>query len=304
MISVSHLTRSYGPHRGVEDISFEVKEGEVVGLLGPNGAGKTTTIRVLTTNLLPSAGSVKVCGLDAVADPMAVRSVLGYLPENAPSYREMITRDYLLFTAELRGLDGVRAKDSLKRVVEQCSLADVIGRPIDELSKGYRQRVGLAAALIHSPRVLVLDEPTAGLDPNQVVEMRKLIREVGRHNTVIFSSHILQEVELTCDRILIVHNGRLVADSKPSDLRSSHRVRVEIRADEAKIRAALKGFSCTAFEPVPGGLLRFEVSGGGTPARREEIAQKLVAAGLTPSTLGPGQHELEEVFAQLTGARA
>lgn len=222
MIEVRNLTKSYGAHRGVSDISFSVSEGEIVGFLGPNGAGKTTTFRVLTCYHPPSAGSVTVAGHDVLTASEKVRRQIGYLPESVPLYPEMRVREYLNFRGKLRGLDRSARATALKTVAERCWIGDVIERPIGHLSKGYRQRVGLADALLHNPRVLILDEPTVGLDPVQIRETGTLIRELARSHTVMLSSHILPQVEATCQRMIIVHRGRLVAQGTLDELRRKH----------------------------------------------------------------------------------
>ena len=302
MISVSNLVRSYGRHRGVDDVSFQLEPGKVTGILGPNGAGKSTTIRVLTTHMLPTAGTVTVFGHDVVDEALEVRRLLGYLPENAPLYNDMRVDDFLDMVGTLRGLEGKQLADGRQRVVVQCSLKDVLHRPIDQLSRGFRQRVGLAQALIHNPRFLVLDEPTSGLDPNQVIEMRELIREVGRHNTVLFSSHILSEVEALCDRILILDQGKLVADASPEELRASDAVRVAVRAPRDTVEKVLKEFGdYTILGETPDGAVEADVPDTGDT--REKLVRHLVDRDCVPVSVGAGQHRLETVFARLTGGR-
>ena len=213
MIEARGLTKHYGPVIAVENATFEVKRGEVVGFLGPNGAGKTTTMKILTCFIAPSDGSARVAGADIFEDPIGVRQAIGYLPENTPLYTEMLVVEYLQFVARMRGLRGKQIDSRIRMVVEETSLGDVIGKSIGEISKGFRQRVGLAQALIHEPPVLILDEPMSGLDPNQAAEIRELIREIGRERTVILSTHNLAEVQVTCGRVLIISEGRLVAPS-------------------------------------------------------------------------------------------
>ena len=218
MIEAQGLTKHYGSVVALEDATFEVKRGEVVGFLGPNGAGKTTTMKILTCFIAPSAGSARVSGADIFEDPIAVRQAIGYLPENTPLYTEMLVLEYLEYIARMRGLRGAQSDSRIRTVVEETALGDVIGKSIGELSKGFRQRVGLAQALIHEPPVLILDEPMSGLDPNQAVEIRELIREIGRERTIILSTHNLAEVQVTCGRVLIISQGRLVADDTPDEL--------------------------------------------------------------------------------------
>jgi ABC-2 type transport system ATP-binding protein len=219
MIDVRNVTKYYGNFCAVDDVSFSIKKGEITGLLGPNGAGKTTMMRMITGYLKPSGGSVEVDSRDVAVYPRDIKRVIGYLPESAPSYQEMLVIDYLNFVAEVHGL-----KDSnrIESIASQCGLLHMMGKRIDELSKGYRQRVGLAQAMIHDPEILILDEPTSGLDPNQILEVRDLIREIGKTKTVILSTHILQEVEALCERVLIISEGKLVTDSRTTELQSSH----------------------------------------------------------------------------------
>ncbi len=209
-VTVSHLTKVYGQQKAIDDISFQLKRGEVLGLLGPNGAGKTTTMKILSCFVPPTSGKAEVCGYDVEEDPLEVRRRLGYLPEHNPLYPDMYVREYLEFVGGLHHLGGLRAR--VADMIDLTGLVREAHKPIGALSKGYRQRVGLAQAMLHDPEVLILDEPTSGLDPNQLVEIRGLIRRLGEEKTVIFSTHIMQEVQAICDRVLIVHRGRLVAD--------------------------------------------------------------------------------------------
>ncbi len=218
-ISVQNLTKTYGIQKAVDDISFEVKTGEVVGFLGPNGAGKSTTMKIITCYQAATLGDVVLDGISVREDPDNIKKKIGYLPENNPLYYEMAVIDYLKFCAEIQGVDSSNVESRIKEMVRKCGLEDEKHKKIQELSKGYKQRVGLAQAMIHDPDVLILDEPTSGLDPNQIVEIRKLIKELGQEKTVILSSHILSEVEATCDRILIISKGKIVADGSPLDLR-------------------------------------------------------------------------------------
>ena len=219
MIEVRNLCKHYGSHRAVQDVSFTVSEGEIVGFLGPNGAGKTTTLRILTCYMPATSGSARIAGFDVLTQSMQVRAAVGYLPESVPLYPEMRVREYLNFRGKLHDLDSTKRRAAIERVTERCWLRDVIDRPIGQLSKGFRQRVGLADALLHDPKVLVLDEPTVGLDPTQIRETRSLIRELAQHHTVILSSHILPEVEATCQRLVIINRGQIVASGTPEELR-------------------------------------------------------------------------------------
>ena len=212
MIQINNLTKDYGVTRALDGVSFAVDRGEILGLLGPNGAGKTTTMRIVTGYLMPTAGSVRVQDMDVAENPLAVKRMIGYLPEFAPLYADMVVHDYLQYVGAVRRLDPRRRSARIRAMTELCGLEDVIHRPFRELSRGYKQRVGLAHAMLSDPEVLILDEPTSGLDPNQIVEIRSIIKEAGRAKTVIFSTHILSEAESTCDRIVIINRGRVVAD--------------------------------------------------------------------------------------------
>ena len=219
MIAVESLAKSFGSIRAVDGISFTVNKGEILGFLGPNGAGKSTTMKMITTFLPPTSGSAKVADFDIWENPLEERARIGYLPESAPSYKDMNVYDFLMFTAEVRGYDGEERKNRVMRMLETCNLKDVAWQLIDTLSKGYRQRVGFAQALLHDPEYLVLDEPTDGLDPNQKQEVRALIRRMGREKCILLSTHILEEVEAVCSRAIIIGNGKIVADGTPEALR-------------------------------------------------------------------------------------
>ncbi len=220
MITVEKLTKSFGPKLAVDNISFSVEKGEVLGFLGPNGAGKSTSMRMITGYLSPSAGKISVCGFDVVEQGLKSRSKLGYLPENAPMYSDMTVFGFLSFCAELRGLFGSARNKALDRAVQLCFLQPVLRQSVDTLSKGYRHRTCLAQAIIHDPEVLILDEPTDGLDPNQKHEVRTLIREMGREKAIIFSTHILEEVEAACTRAIIIDQGKIVANGTPDELKA------------------------------------------------------------------------------------
>ncbi|MBI3179967.1 MAG: ATP-binding cassette domain-containing protein [Deltaproteobacteria bacterium] len=218
MVETRALAKAYGSVRAVDGISFKVSRGEIVGFLGPNGAGKTTTMKMITGFLKPTAGTVWVGGVEVSEDPLRARRMLGYLPENAPLYDDMMVVDFLRFIAELRGVPEDARQRRLRSISERCGITKVLGKDIGQLSKGFRQRVGLAQAMLHDPDLVILDEPTSGLDPNQIVEIRQLIKELGREKTVILSTHILPEVQATCRRILIINEGKLVADDTPESL--------------------------------------------------------------------------------------
>ncbi len=218
---VQGLSKRYGSHLAVDNISFAVKRGEILGLLGPNGAGKSTTIRIVTGYLRPSAGSVHIAGQNIEEEPLESKQLLGYLPESAPLYPEMLVYDYLRYVARVRAVPDRDIMDELHRVADLCGLNEAMHQAFNELSRGYRQRVGLAHAIIGDPEILILDEPTSGLDPNQIVEIRSFIKNIGKDKTIIFSSHVLSEVEAICDRIVIIYRGKIVADSTPAALKQS-----------------------------------------------------------------------------------
>lgn len=317
MIEVDSLTKSYGQTVAVRGISFQVPRGEVLGFLGPNGAGKTTTMRILTGYLPADSGSVKMAGYDVGAQSLEVRRRLGYLPESAPLYEEMGVVDYLDYVAEMRGYQGAERTRRLRRVIELCGLGNVVAKNIGELSKGYRQRVGLAQAILHDPEILILDEPTSGLDPNQIVEIRELIKTLGREKTVILSTHILPEVKATCSRVMIIADGRLVADDTPDGLETraagGAAVIATFRGAGPALEAALGGadhalegpFGPRRFVGTAGpGLLtwRFEVPAGVDRNATAEAVYRLAARhdwGLTE--LRHDAASLEEVFRRLTG---
>ncbi|MEI6222726.1 MAG: ATP-binding cassette domain-containing protein [bacterium] len=246
MISVSGLTKQYPGYKAVSDLSFEIQRGEIIGFLGPNGAGKTTTMRMLTGYIPASAGKISIAGLDIQENSLEVRKKIGYLPENVPLYREMTVNAYLTFNAQLKGVNKNDIPDQIQEVLESCNLLDVRYKIIDKLSKGYRQRVGLAQALIGDPEILILDEPTVGLDPKQILEIRSLIKELGKKRTVILSTHILPEVSQICNRVLIITKGTLVASGTPAELQAkmkkSEVLTVQVKCDDIeKFSEFLKG---------------------------------------------------------------
>jgi len=305
MIDVQHLTKWYGPVLAVDDISFRVRQGRVMGFLGPNGAGKSTTLKIITCFLPASAGTVTVNGLDVLSDSLAVRRQIGYMPESVPLYPEMRVREYLTFRASLRDIPARQ-----RAVCRQCWLTapeDMTRRRLGELSRGYKQRVGLAEVLLHNPPVLVLDEPTIGLDPAQIRAMRELVRELGREHTVILSSHILAEVEQTCDDIIIIAGGRLVADGTPAELRrrvvGPSRVLTEIHgaAPEAIAQAvrALPGVQNVQASPH-NAWTRLDVQGAGETDPREGIFHLAKDQGWALRELRRATGSLEDFFVQIT----
>ena len=310
-IKVEHLVKRFGHHTAVDDISFTVHSGEIVGFLGPNGAGKTTTMRVITGFLAPTAGHALVQGVDVLEDPVQVRRHLGYLPEAAPVYRDMRVADYLDFIGRIRGLARAERVAAVERVTTECGLQERYYQPIGSLSKGYRQRVGLAQALVHSPDILILDEPTSGLDPNQIIEIRNLIREIGARKTIILSTHILSEVQATCDRVLIISQGKLVADGTTEEINARQQggslVNVTFAPGKVKLKQAVIR---EAVRSIPGvkrirDLEVMDPEGHGFQVIadkdvRAELFQFAAQRGLILLELAREASSLEEVFQRLT----
>jgi ABC-2 type transport system ATP-binding protein len=307
-IHVSNLSKYYGDAKAVDNISFEVRSGEILGFLGPNGAGKTTSMRMITCYLTPSSGSVTVEGLDIRQHSLEVRRLVGYLPEQNPLYLDMNVLEYLAYAAELQGVDASALGRRMREMVDVCGLGEMKHKDIGQLSKGYRQRVGLAAALIHDPRVLILDEPTSGLDPNQIVEIRSLIQNIGKEKTVVLSTHILPEVQATCDRVVIINRGAIVADGPIADLqRSMHggeRIVLELEtglsfeglAASLKLLPAVENVILTGEE---GAVKRLHVETSGTDIRAE-LFRMAVEKGWGLLELHREQTSLEDIFRQLT----
>jgi len=227
MIRLENLVKDYGTVRAVDHVNFEIRDGEILGFLGPNGAGKSTTLKMITCYLSPTEGNIYVDGDNVIENSLEIRKRIGYLPEQNPLYTEMLVYDYLKFVADIRQVKNFKAR--LKEIIELCGLHGVIQKPIQTLSKGYKQRVGIAQAIIHDPEILILDEPTSGLDPNQIVEIRELIKELGKAKTLIISSHILQEVQAVCDRIVIIHEGKIVADGSSDQLKADMNKRMTVK---------------------------------------------------------------------------
>jgi ABC-2 type transport system ATP-binding protein len=309
MIQVENLTKDYGPTRAVDRVTFNVNKGEVLGFLGPNGAGKSTTMKMLTCFLAPTGGRARVAGHDVFDDSLEVRKRIGYLPEDTPIYRDMSVLEYLHFAAEMRGMEPTRREQRIKEIGGRCGLGDVAGKLVGELSKGFRQRVGLAQAMLHDPDILILDEPTSGLDPNQIVEIRSLIKEVGKEKTVILSTHILPEVQATCSRILIISGGKLVADGTPDELRARERgtrykVVVEANgAPEAAIKDRLGGISgVLRCERVSAevGAHAFTIDGNSSQDLRKTLFRAAVDNRWTLLELVRESASLEDVFRNLT----
>ena len=231
MIEINGLSKYYGPIKAVENINFSISDGEIVGFLGANGAGKSTTLKILSGYLAPTNGKVKINGLDIVKDSLAIRKIIGYLPENNPLYFDMNVYELLKFTANIRNIKGDEFNIALDKVVEQCGLKGVLHKQIGECSKGYKQRIGLASAMIHNPKILILDEPVTGLDPNQIIEIRNLIKKLGKKKLVLMSSHILQEIEATVDRIIIIDEGNIIADGSTKSLINKYKGKVQLKLE-------------------------------------------------------------------------
>jgi ABC-2 type transport system ATP-binding protein len=316
MIEATGLTKRFGSTRALDKVSFEVRKGEVVGFLGPNGAGKSTTMRILTCFTSPTNGTAKVKGYDVFDDPLGVRQSLGYLPQRAPLYADMTVYDYLHFAAQIRGLDESKFKSRLKKVIEVCGLAQSLGKDISTLSHGYRQRVGLGQALIHDPPILILDEPTSDLDPNEKAEVLKYIKEIGKDRTILLSTHNLSEVEEACARAIIVSKGRVVADGPLDEIRAkTGRVRYIVTIDEKRAEAGgkapgvkevdealrkLSGASAIRELPTDESAHKFELSGPHDGDLRAEIFRLIVAKSWTLLELRKDAQSLDAVFRDLT----
>ena len=312
VIEVEHLTKRYGERTAVRDVSFRVARGEVIGFLGPNGAGKSTTLKMLTGYLVPHEGRIRIGGVDAVAQPLEARRLIGYMPETVPVYRELRVDEFLRYRARLKGVARRAVKARVDAALEMAHVGDVRRRIIGQLSRGYRARVGLADALVADPALLVLDEPTAGLDPNQIRQVRDLVRGLAGEKTVLLSTHILPEVESTCGRVLIIHDGRLVGEGAPGDLRAAGAggqiLALEARAPRGRLEAIVRGvvgvgsvLDASMLDPesdaAPRVRLRVEASGADVA---EAIFQAVAEAGLRLRELRRESMSLEDVFARLT----
>ena len=314
MIKVKDLTKRYARTMAVDQISFEVARGQIVGFLGPNGAGKTTTMRMLTCFLPASAGSATVAGFDVLEKPLEVKKRIGYLPETPPIYPEMETAEYLKFVGQLKGLSGADLRKRIDYVCERCAVADVKTKLLGKLSKGYRQRVGLAQAIIHNPEVLILDEPTAGLDPKQINETRDLIKDLAGEHTIVLSTHILPEVEQTCEQVIIINRGKLVATDSVRNLqaraRGAESVIVEIAGRSGKLELPIVQRKLEQVSGVRRVLCKqeidnrifFEVESQKGRLVRGELARAVVESGWDLNELRPSAVSLEEIFLQLTGS--
>lgn len=305
-IVVENVTKNYGVQKAVDDVSFEVKTGEILGFLGPNGAGKSTTMKAMTCYITPTVGDIRVGGLSIHKDAEEIKTKIGYLPESNPLYADMAVIDYLKFVARLYNIPKSKIRERILEMVDVCGLEGEKHKKINELSKGYRQRVGLAQALIHDPQVLVLDEPTTGLDPNQIVEIRELIRKIGKEKTVILSSHILAEVEATCDRILIINNGKIVANGTSEELRKQAQgkeiLKVKIEdADINEVYESLKAIdNVEMVDLLSKTSSEFEVYSKAGMSAARDVFHMCVAKEWVLSELTPTETKLEDVFRELT----
>lgn len=305
-ITIKNLSKQYGPQKAVDNLSFEVKTGEILGFLGPNGAGKSTTMKMITGYLGIGAGTVQFGDQSVVEHGDLIKKHIGYLPENNPLYLDMPVIDYLEFCAALQGVVKEKIQERIRTMVRVCGLNTEKHKKIGELSKGYRQRVGLAQSMIHDPGILILDEPTTGLDPNQIVEIRKLIRELGKEKTVILSTHILPEVEATCDRILIINKGKIVADGTADTLRKQAtgqeliKVRIEDGSADEVLHELRRISTTDRVELVDKNLNRFEVQSKTGASSKREIFNLCVEKGWVLSELIPIETRLEDIFRNLT----
>ncbi|MFQ5905141.1 MAG: ABC transporter ATP-binding protein [bacterium] len=307
MIRVEGLTKRFGPVLAVDQVSFEVNKGEVVGFLGPNGAGKTTTMRMLTCFLRPDSGSARIAGYDIITQSMEVRKTLGYLPEDAPLYSDMVVADFLNFIADVRGVIDGKKRDAIERIVDICGISSVLRRTIGDLSRGFRQRVGLAQAMIHDPQILILDEPTSGLDPAQIREIRSLIKTLGREKTIILCTHILPEAQATCGRVLIINRGKIVAAGTPQELSAR-------TAGKEAVRVSVRSAPADAMEEIEKlpfverawliersqDLQTFGVKAASDVSLSEELFKLAVTKGWILSELWKEKVSLEDIFMHLT----
>jgi ABC-2 type transport system ATP-binding protein len=306
-IVVDNLTKQYGPQKAIDTISFQVKTGEILGFLGPNGAGKTTTMKILTCFMAPSSGDVKIGDYSIYDHQDEIKTKIGYLPENNPLYYDMPVLEYLEYTANLQGVPKNEIDDKIVEMVHVCGLNDEKHKKIGELSKGYRQRVGLAQAMIHNPEILILDEPTSGLDPNQIIEIRNLIKRIGTQKTVILSTHILPEVEAICDRILIINKGKIVADGTSDTLRKQAqgeemiRVKIEDETNKDLISEGLRSVESVAMvDPVADSQNTFMIQSKSGLSSKRDVFKLCVQKNWTLTELTPVETKLEDIFRDLT----
>ena len=306
-IQVQDVNKNFGQFKAVQDLSFNIKKGEIVGFLGPNGAGKTTTMRLLTSYYTPDTGKILINGVDNAEHDLETRKSIGYLPENNPLYEDLLVSEYLSFIADLRGMKGPIRKNNLEQTIEEAGLSEVFHRPISELSKGYHQRVGLAGAILHRPSILILDEPTEGLDPNQRISMRDLVKSLGVERTVLVTTHVMQEVETTCERVLVINRGRLIADSPVEDILkltpSLRRVYIEVQGNEVK-NHLLQLESVESVEQMSSdhGIEKYGINLSGSEDARPHIYKLATKNNWVLWELHEEQMKLEDVFQTLTVA--
>lgn len=301
MIEVNNLCKNYGERKAIQDINFKISQGDVVGLLGPNGAGKSTTMKIITGFMAPTSGVAKVCGFDVFENPYEVKKRIGYLPEAPPVYLDMTVQDYLNFVSDLKLVDGPKKKGFIEKALQKTQLQDVKSRLIKNLSKGFRQRVGIAQALVSDPDVLVLDEPTVGLDPKQVAEVRELIKELKGQHTIILSTHILPEVQATCNRVIIIHNGQIKAEDSIDNIEKLNKglltVNLKTRKDLGSISELQKISGVHHIENVGSSTYRIQIKDEDV---LDQIAQQIIQSGAGLRELTPAVANLEEVFLKLT----
>ncbi len=308
MIHVENLTKYYKDLCAVDQINFDIHKGEILGLLGPNGAGKTTTLRILTGFLRPSAGSIRVKDFTIGENALEIKKLLGYLPESAPLYHHMIVYDYLDYIANIRGIDKNSKLKQIRYLADLCGLNEVMHQPIGELSKGYKQRVGLAHAMMNDPEVLILDEPTSGLDPNQIIEIREIIKRIGKEKTVILSTHILSEAEATCDRVVIINKGKIIADGRMEDLKQSvggkTRINISLRDSDSetvkKILGTVDGLEEISVTADTENILHVQITSSSAVDLRDEIYRKIKETDWVLLEFFQESQTLENVFRELT----
>ncbi|MFC1598700.1 ATP-binding cassette domain-containing protein [Patescibacteria group bacterium] len=307
MIKIENLTKNFDQFKALDDVSFEVKEGEIIGLLGPNGAGKTTTLRILTGYFNPTVGSVKYDDLDIIDEGLKVKQKIGYLPENNPLYEEMKVKEYLTFAAKMHDIAKPDIKDAVNKVINTCGLEIKQNQEIAKLSKGYKQRVGLAQSLLHNPEFLILDEPTEGLDPNQRIEIRDLIKNIGQQKTVILSSHVLSEVEATCDRVLIINQGKIVASGTPAELKqqstSQTKIFLTVEGPQDQIAENLKkveGVERVVNVKKEDNLVQIELETDSTLDLRKKLVHFIINNGWELYEISRQEKSLEDIFVKLT----
>jgi len=306
MIEVNNLTKLYGDRAAIKNLSFKVEPGELVGFLGPNGAGKTTTMKILTGFMAPSSGEVKICGIDVFEDPMGAKSKIGYLPEQPPLYHDMKVRDYMSFVASLRGVSKDDQTSFIDKSLESLDLKSVENRMIGHLSKGFKQRVGVAQAIVSQPEVLILDEPTVGLDPTQVAHFRELLRELKGKHTIILSTHILPEVQASCEKVIIINQGQIVAKDSLESLSQKtssgvKRVQIKVRRIKDNFIKDMNSLEFVKMSTVAGNNIHFDLSGG--EESLEGISSRVVESGMGLLEMKVASERLEDVFLELTRNR-